>query len=553
MVKRLLSFTLVITIILSLTSCGGTSANNTTEPTSAPATAQNNSSIESDTSPNQELSSEETPNDEPVPISFFRVAVQQNPQEDRLLLELQKRTNTKLTIITAPWDQEGAKVMTMLSSGDKVDIISLAVGQVNYPELCRDGMFYQLDDLLATGLYPIEKKLAYADIYYKKYNVDGKVYGIPLPIQPGDQNNIIRSDWLEAVGLDMPKTPDDMYEVMKAFKENDPDGNGVDDTLGRYVSFANHGLYAIFNMFMCAFNGFDMIDGKIAYNFSSPKYYKALKYTQRLYNEGLINSDFATIKDYDYILNQFCAGRAGMGESPMIVSSLESLRQLEPDAQIELLVPLPHDDGTNGANCNDSSWDWMLNVLPITGSNPEKAMEFLEYCNSEEGRKLLCVGIEGIHYESYKDGVFYGLNQEEQDKDWDREKGEGPTGSPIWWGMTSTINGVIPFDKYDTVEEALRNPITFVKAEDKESNPYWDMRRIGSEISYHNPIPVGIPEMQEIQGDVNSLLEEFSCKMIIAPDDAAFDALWDEYLTRLDNYGMGEAVSAAQAWYDANN
>jgi hypothetical protein len=40
----------------------------------------------------------------------------------------------------------------------------------------------------------------------------------------------LRKDWLDKLGLEIPKTTDDLYEVAKAFTELDPDGNGVDDT-----------------------------------------------------------------------------------------------------------------------------------------------------------------------------------------------------------------------------------------------------------------------------------------------------------------------------------
>src|SRR5690554_3651150 len=127
--------------------------------------------------------------EKPLNIKFFRVAVEQDPQKDRMLLELQKRTNTKLEFITAPWDQVANKIMTILSSGEQVDIMAIDPGMVNYIELAKSGLILQLDDMLATDNYPIAKKLAYEDIYFNKYHIDEKVYGIPQPIQPGDWNN----------------------------------------------------------------------------------------------------------------------------------------------------------------------------------------------------------------------------------------------------------------------------------------------------------------------------------------------------------------------------
>ena len=60
--------------------------------------------------------------------------------------------------------------------------------------------------------------------------VDGKTYGIPYSAQANAL--LIRSDWLKNLGLEAPKTWDEMEQVAKAFTENDPDGNGKSDTYG---------------------------------------------------------------------------------------------------------------------------------------------------------------------------------------------------------------------------------------------------------------------------------------------------------------------------------
>ena len=82
-----------------------------------------------------------------------------------------------------------------------------------------------------------------------------------------------------------------------------------------------------------------------------------------------------------------------------------------------------------------------------------------------------------IYYDHYEQdgevGIFYGVSAGAQGKDWDPAKAEGPTGSPMWWGMVSTINGIIPFDQYDSLEEALKHAVMFVSKEEYDSNPYW--------------------------------------------------------------------------------
>ena len=78
------------------------------------------------------------------------------------------------------------------------------------------------------------------------------LYGIPS----GNAERIpsqflwIRKDWLDKLGLDVPKTLDDVVEVARAFKNDDPDGNGVDDTWGLGVC-NEMSDYAVWNNRRC--------------------------------------------------------------------------------------------------------------------------------------------------------------------------------------------------------------------------------------------------------------------------------------------------------------
>ena len=495
--------------------------------------------------------------DAPTKIMFYRVAVQQDPTTDRLLLELQKRTNTIIEFITAPWDSEVTRIMTILSSGEQVDVMSMNTTAFDFPSLCRDGLLLQLDDYLATDNYPMLKKLAYGDVYFPRYNVDGNAYGIPLPQTPGDWNNYIRSDWLERLGLAMPTTPDEMYEVLKAFKFNDPDGNGVDDTIGVCLAQANGGLNPVYAMFMPSYgNAWQDVDGELEWLYVTDMYKEALTYINRLYREEIINQDLFDIKDREYVRYQFSAGISGWVTSPMISGDYNELLAVDPTATVELMAPLPHQSPSTGAYAGDSGWSWMNNVLPSTCSNPEKVLELLEYLHSPEGRKLICVGIESIHYERYEElpdgsaGIFYGISAEEQGKDWDPAKGEGPTGSPMWWGMVSTINGTIPVLEYDSLQEALKNSTMFVSEEDYENNPYWDMRMRGSQYTNHNYMPDPVMGWLEYSSSIDTVRQEYEASMILA-DPGQIDALFDEYLSAIDGVGFQEAMAAVQEWYQA--
>ncbi|MDF2814152.1 MAG: hypothetical protein K0Q81_352, partial [Paenibacillus sp.] len=102
--------------------------------------------------------------------------------------------------------------------------------------------------LLASqgALQPIDAYIEKYSTSYKKYlsehpelkpylTIDGKMYAVATKRgidSIANQGMWIRKDWLDKLGLPMPKTDAELLSVAKAFVEKDPDGNGKNDTLG---------------------------------------------------------------------------------------------------------------------------------------------------------------------------------------------------------------------------------------------------------------------------------------------------------------------------------
>lgn len=72
--------------------------------------------------------------------------------------------------------------------------------------------------------------------YRKAYLFNDKIYAINAGYAGNFFSRIIRADWLDNLGLDVPKTVYELYDMAKAFTENDPDRNGKDDTGGLTTS-----------------------------------------------------------------------------------------------------------------------------------------------------------------------------------------------------------------------------------------------------------------------------------------------------------------------------
>ncbi|MNI45704.1 Lipoprotein LipO precursor [compost metagenome] len=108
------------------------------------------------------------------------------------------------------------------------------------------------------------------------------------------QGVIIRQDWLNNVGLSEPTTVDEFYNVLKAFKEKDPDKNGVNDTYGLML-YENVIPPDIFAWFGAPNNWKVDTSGNFIKDVETKEFREGLRFVRKLYQEDLINKNFAIV------------------------------------------------------------------------------------------------------------------------------------------------------------------------------------------------------------------------------------------------------------------
>ncbi len=226
----------------------------------------------------------------------------------------------------------------VVTSDAFLDKLNLAIASKDIPDvmIVDPIQLQQLTEADAIeDLTPYIEKYANADIL-ENYNqtkgvalqaatINGKIMGIPN-VQPQADAPImafVRRDWLNKLGLEPPKTVEDIEKIARAFIEQDPDGNGAADTFGLTGSMnpinvpSNlHGFDAFFN----AYGAFPELfyrdsSGKIIYGSLQPEVKEALALIARWYQEGLIDPEFAT-KDGGKSNEIPVAGKSGIMMGP---------------------------------------------------------------------------------------------------------------------------------------------------------------------------------------------------------------------------------------------
>jgi putative aldouronate transport system substrate-binding protein len=190
------------------------------------------------------------------------------------------------------------KVNLTLASGDIPMIIMATDRGAGITNAVRQGAFWEIGPYLKD--YPNLSKAS--DITLWNSSFEGKIYGLYRTRPLGRNGVIYRSDWLKNVGMTEPKTIDDFYKMLKAFTYSDPDKNGKNDTFGmaltKYMSSTGGG--GPFDQIVTWFGGPNQWgvgdDGKLVYYALTKEYKDTLKFFKKLYDEKLINQDFAVFE-----------------------------------------------------------------------------------------------------------------------------------------------------------------------------------------------------------------------------------------------------------------
>lgn len=236
-------------------------------------------------------------------------------------------------------------------------------------------------------------------------DVDKHLYLYPF-IRPEEELRVfegfqIRQDWLDKLNLETPQTVEDMYNVLKAFKEQDPNGNGQQDEIpiisDKKLPFADHAM----NWF--GIDTFYQENGEVKCGWVQPEYKEFLETMSKWYSEGLIDADYLTC-DTTQFRSKAVNEQAGVwyGRAAGTLGTLEAaMSSVNPDFSIVGVPWLKKDNNSEGYAMPAKYIDNVINIgIAITPNcqNPELAAKWCDYAYGEEGHLLFNFGIEGQSY-----------------------------------------------------------------------------------------------------------------------------------------------------------
>lgn len=243
--------------------------------------------------------------------------------EDNLWIDLFKINFGVEPIVewyAAAGDAYNQKVSMCIASDDIPDYMEVNVNQ--WRMLAKSGMLADLTDYYEHNISAAKRK-KFADIDDKPLKVvtyKGQITGYPS-INPGaDSGSLVwlRTDWLENLGLEEPKSYEDLTAILDAFVNKDPDGNEQNDTVGLIIApdeykstGANTGNTG--EMFLRYGAGVGMWirdeSGEVSYGSISRNAVPCLEQLNAWYKAGLIHQDWVSLGDN--LRQDISAGRCG--------------------------------------------------------------------------------------------------------------------------------------------------------------------------------------------------------------------------------------------------
>lgn len=327
--------------------------------------------------------------------------------------EMERITGTKVTWIhPAVGSDVDAQINLMVASSDLPDLIVRSNWKTfgGSPTIwAEDGVIHDLTDLIPAYMPNYWSYLSEQEYAIRDLSVDGKMYFIS-EIQHGMpfSGPVYRADWLEKLGLEYPETLDELYDVLVAFRDMDPNGNGQKDEWamsGLDLKNSNFSPAYLAHAFGITLN-FMQIDGVVTHGALQPEFTDAMAYINKLYTEGLLDPDYAT-QDRNALDGKFMNDLVGFewGIQPTKMNS--ALADTTPFRAVGgpnfKVTPdgKPYVFHTMYISALTSSCD---TAVTTACEEPGKALHWLDFLYGGEGSILANFGIENESF-VYVDGV----------------------------------------------------------------------------------------------------------------------------------------------------
>lgn len=272
---------------------------------------------------------------EPTKISIMTILHTPEVPDDKVLREIEKAANVELDIEWVPDNNYADKLGTAFATSTFPQVVTMNAPHIDqFKEAIKDGQFWEVGPYIDE----FENLSKLKESTLNNVKVDGKIYSLYQGRPLSRQGLIYRKDWADKLGLEAPKDLDDFYEMARAFTEDDPDGNGENDTFGLTDrSDLIYGAFKTIASWHGTPNDWGEKDGELLPEFMFDEYTDAMNFMKDLRDNGYMNQDFPVTSKEDQ-QDMFKNGRAGMYVGAMVdvLGMYSDAIELNPDLEYDV-------------------------------------------------------------------------------------------------------------------------------------------------------------------------------------------------------------------------
>ena len=290
--KKLISLLLVLAMVLTLAACGGSK----TAETQAPA-AEAPAATEAPAAP--------AADGEKVTVTM--IASQYGPKTGDWWADFEKKfeaanDNIDLVVDCVSWNDIYTVVNTRIANGQAPDLLNIDV----FADFQADGLLLPAEEWCSAETYA-----KFYPAFLDQSVIDGTVWAVPDLASA--RAMYYNKDILEAAGVEVPTTWEELTAACEALKAYDPEIYpwGIDMTTDE-----GQAAFAYYTWG----NGGGFVDENDEWALNSAENVEAVEYAVGLVKAGLTNSDPATNTRYD-LQDLFCAGKLAMMIAPNALSA----------------------------------------------------------------------------------------------------------------------------------------------------------------------------------------------------------------------------------------
>jgi len=385
--------------------------------------------------------------------------------------------------------------------------------------------------------------------------ISGALYGmVGSNLEQGADhciNILINRQWLNNLGMEAPANLEELYEVLVAFRDEDPNGNGLQDEIpliyhdGGYRCDITEYIINAF-VFCNDSSFFNVTDGKLWVPYDTEEYRQALIYMNKLYTEGLF-SEFSWSVTLNGIKNML-APKDGINTLGIVGSHPINTLDMTLESSMEYwtLAPLADETGKGGYAAIDPVYNAYKSYITSDCDDPVLAFRFLDYLYSEEPSIIQRYGTPGKNWVYAEEGAVtssgHPANITILDDPW------STVNNAVWhsgalrisWGQIRTSYDPESEGKIRSHRIQMSRHLLKSYQETRQPEEIFDL------VMYN-------AQEQEIVTEFAAPVLEFILEsralFISNAMDPNDDTDWNNYLENLNSFGLPEYLEASQSAY----